>query len=172
MKSKRKCTCILLMASLIVCALAACKHDGEMVKLADTVHQIRGLEEYVPSTALAESFNEKIMYEVVDISWEGDSGVAEVNVSTPDLKQIMSASIETVINAHEETPYDIMLERVKENVQTALNSTDYPILERSIEMDVQKTDDGYVLISNDVFEEIISGSLSEIFISCVLEVFE
>lgn len=172
MKNKRKSVCLFLLMALLFGVLAGCKNDGEVKKLEDTVHEIQGLEDYAPSGTLAKIISENTVYEVVDISWEGDSGVAEVKVSTPDLSRILSDSIQAAMEEYEDAEYDVLLEKAKENFWTMLNSTDAPSLERTVEMDAKKTEDGYTLISNDDFENIISGNLGEILIDHVLEVLE
>ncbi len=160
---------ILITFILIAMFLGRNQKDNDPVKLADTVDSIQGLEDYKPTGELAESYGENVVYEVLDIVWNGDSGVAQVIVTTPDLSKIISDSIQSAIKDLGTADYDKLLESVKENIQTTLNSGKYPTLENNVEMDAQKTPDGYLLISNEEFEKIIAGNLEEIFIQALME---
>lgn len=139
------------------------------VKLTDTADQIQGMEDYEPSGTLSKSFSENVVYEVSDISWNGNSGVAEVKVTTPDLGQIISNASQGSIDEYGTEDYDALLDSVKEKIQAVLSSEDYPTLESTVEMDAKKTEDGYTLISNEEFEKIISGNLEKIFIQALME---
>lgn len=159
----------LILLIILVVILSGCKHENEQVKLLDTIDQIQGMEDYEPSGTLSKSFSENVVYEVSDISWNGNSGIAEVKVTTPDLGQIISDAIQTAIDEYGTEDYDTLLDSVKENIQAVLSSEDYPTLESTIEMDAEKTEDGYTLISNEEFEKIVSGNLEEIFIQALME---
>lgn len=168
MKKLKNNICILLFLLIIVGVFSGC-NKNEPVKLADTADQIQGLENYEPSGTLSKSFSENVVYEVSDISWNGNSGVAEVKVTTPDLGQIISDAIQAAIDEYGIEDYDALRDSVKGNVQAVLSSEDYPTLESTVEMDAEKTEDGYTLISNEEFEKIISGNLEEIFIQALME---
>lgn len=168
MKKLKRNVCILLFLLIIVGVFSGC-NKNEPVKLADTADQIQGMENYEPSGTLSKSFHENVVYEVSDISWNGNSGVAEVKVTTPDLGQIISDAIQVEIDEYGTEDYDALLDSVKGNIQAVLSSEDYPTLESTVEMDAEKTEDGYTLISNEEFEKIISGNLEEIFIQALME---
>lgn len=159
----------LILSMILVVILSGCNHENEQVKLLDTVEQIQGMENYEPSGDMQRSFRENVVYEVLDISWDGKSGVAEVKVTTPNLGQIISDSIQASIDKYGIEDYNLLLDNVKETIQTVLNSDDYPTLESTVEMDTKKTEDGCTLISNEEFEKIISGNLEEIFIQALME---
>lgn len=159
----------LLFLLFIVGTLSGCNYGSDPVKLVDTADQIQGMEDYEPSSTLSKSFSESVVYDVSDISWNGNSGVAKVKVTTPDLGQIISDTIQAAIDEYGTENYDALLNNVEENIQAVLNSEDYPTLESTIEMDAEKTEDGYMLVSNEEFEKIISGNLEEIFIQALME---
>lgn len=163
----KKMKLILLMVLVVI--LSGCNHENEQVKLLDTVNQIQGMENYEPSGDLSRTFSENIVYEVADISWKGNSGVAEVKVTTPDLEQVISDAIQAAIDEQGTEDYDILLDNVKKNIQSILDSEDYTTLKSTIEMNTEKTKDGYKLISNEEFEKIISGNLEEIFFQALKE---
>lgn len=160
---------IVILSIILVATLSGCSRENEEVKLLDTIDQIQGLEDYEPSGVLAESFGKNVTYQVSNISWDGDSGVAQVIVTTPNLSQIISDSIQSAIDEHGTEDYDVLLNSATENIQVVLSSEDYPTLESDIEMDAEKVEDGYTLVSNDEFEKIISGNLEEIFIQTLME---
>lgn len=160
---------ILILSMILVVILSGCNHKNEQVKLLDMADQIRGMEDYEPTGTMSKAFSENVVYEVLDISWNGNSGVAEVKVTTPDLGQIISEAIQVTIDECGTEDYDALLDSVKENIQAVLSSEDYPTLESTLEMDAEKTEDGYTLISNEEFEKVISGNLEEIFIQALME---
>lgn len=168
MKKPKRNICILLFLLLLIGTISGCSKN-KSVKLVDTANQIQGMKIYEPSGTLSKSFSEKVVYEVTDISWNENFGIAEVMVTTPDLEQILSDAIREAIDAYGTEDYDALLENTKKNIQTVLGSEDYPTLERVVEMDAEKTEDGYTLISNEEFEKIISGNLEEIFIQALME---
>lgn len=169
MNNVKRNICMLASFVLIVGALSGCGRKSEPVKLTDTVNQIQGMDDYAPSGGLSKAFSENVVYEVTNVSWSGESGVAEVKVTTPDLGQIISDSIQTAISEQGAEDYDALLDRVKENIQAVLSSEDYPTLEQTVEMDAEKTEGGYTLISNEEFERIVSGNLEEIFLQALME---
>lgn len=160
-----------LLVSLMIIAgvLFGCKSKSESVKLADTVDQIQGMEDYTTSGTLSKSFSENVVYEVLNTSWDGEIGVAEVKVTTPDLEKVISDSIHEAIDECGTEDYEALFEKVKENVQAVLSSENCPTMKSTVEMEVEKTEDGYTLISNEEFEKIISGNLEEIFIQALME---
>ena len=168
-RQKLKALTILLLSIALLFSMLGCSKKSDQVKLADTVEQIQGLEEYVPSGILAESFSNTILYEVTDISWSGETGTAKVKVITPDLARIISGSIEKAVVECGVEDYDALLSTVKEYVQGALNSDDCPMMDSVVEMEAKKTDEGFNLISNEEFERIISGNLEEIFVQTLRE---
>lgn len=160
---------IYILLIFLVVILSGCNQKNEQVKLSDAADQILGMEDYVPVGSFTEAFNETVVYEVLEISWNDNSGVAKVKVTTPDLGQVISDSIEAVIEECETKDYNTLLEKVKEKIQSVLGSEDYPIVESTVEMEAEKNDDDYTLISNEGFEKIISGNLEEIFIQVLME---
>ncbi len=165
----RKISMVLCLSLLSAICLAGCEDKGDPVKLEDTAHQIQGLADYAPSGILAESFSDNVIYEVLDISWIGELGTADVKVTTPDLGRIISESIEQAIAECGVEDYDVLHSSVKEYVQLALNSDDCPMMDSKVEMEAKKTDEGYALISNEEFERIIAGNLEEIFVQTLME---
>lgn len=159
----------LILLIILVVILSGCNHENDQVKLLDTVDQIQGMEDYEPSGTLSKLFIENVVYEVLDIAWSGDSGVAEVKVTTPDLGQIISDAIKTAIDEYGTEDYGALLDSVKENIQEVLSSENYPTLESTVEMSAEKTENGYTLINNEEFEKIIQGNLEEIFLDALTE---
>lgn len=164
-----KAVAILLLSIALLFSMVGCSNKSDPVKLTDTVKQIQGLEEYAPSGVLAESFSNDVIYEVTDISWSGETGTAEVKVTTPDLARIISDSIEKAINECGVEDYNALLSTVKEYVQEVLNSEDCPMIDSVVEMEAKKTGEGFTLISNEKFERIIAGNLENIVVQTLME---
>jgi uncharacterized lipoprotein len=160
---------VLALAIILVFVLSACGHKSKQIKLVDAVDQIRGMEDYAPVGDLPRAFSEKVVYEVLSISWNGDSGIAKVKVTTPDLKQIISNSIKKAIDERGTEEYNVLLDAVKENIQAVLNARKCPTFESTVEMGAEKAGESYVLISNEEFRKIIQGNLEEVFLSALKE---
>lgn len=160
---------LVLVCAIVLIVFLVSNNKGEQAMLSDNLDQIQGLENYEPTGDLAESFGDKVAYEVKSIKWDGDTGKAEVEVTTPDLAEIISDSIDEAIDEHGLEDYDALLEAVRNNVASTLNSGKYPTVDSTVEMDAEKTSDGYKLISNDEFERVIAGNLEEIFIQALME---
>ena len=88
------------------------------------------------------------------------------------IASIVEIVIDAVENALEDSTenYDVLLAHVKEQVLETLRSDEYAIVETTVEMDAQKTEDGYVLTSNETFENAIYGNWQEALISVLMEV--
>lgn len=160
---------LLILFVILMITFCGCSDETEQIKLVDSVNQIEGMEDYAPANDLAKAFSESVYYEVSNIEWQGEKGVAQVTISTPDLSKVISDSIQQVLSNNKTQEYSELLETAKENIETNLISQDYPTIEKTIEMDVKKTDSGFTLISNDDFERIISGNVEEIFINLLME---
>lgn len=128
----------LILLIILVVILSGCNHENEQIKLLDNIDQIQGMEDYEPSGTLSKSFSENVVYEVQDIAWSGDSGVAKVKMTTPNLGQIISHAIQVAIDEYGTKDYDVLLDSVKENIQAVLSSEDYPTLESTVEMNAEK----------------------------------
>ena len=61
------------------------------------------------------------------------------------------------------------MEKAKDNIQIVLASEKYPTIEKEIEMDAEKTENSYTLISNDDFQKAVSGNLEAVFIHILKE---
>ena len=170
MKKKLYIIFVLLLMVIVTAALTGCSQP-RTVTLTDTTDQIQGLEDYKPSGALASAFEKDVTYEVRNISWNGDTGIAEVIITTPDLAKIISDSIETAIHAQDSEDYDTLLQAVKEDIHQILTSEEFPTSVTAIEMEAKKNDNGYLLISNEEFRKIISGDPEKIYIQILLEGF-
>lgn len=144
-------------------------NDSDAVKLQDNLEQIRGLEDHSPSNELSMAFSDQVFYEIKNISWENDIGTAEVIVTAPDLSKIIASSIEKALDECGAEDYDTLLKRAKQLITEALNSNDYPIVEKTVEMETTKNAGDVELISNEKFEKAISGNLEELFIHILTE---
>ena len=169
MKIQKNKICKMIFLLIFVGIFSGCNNKSEPIKLVDTVDQIQGIKNYEPSGILSKSFSENVVYEVLAISWNGNLGVAEVKVTTPDLREIIFCAIQASIDESETEDYKVLLDKVKKKIQIILNSEDYPVLECTVDMDVEKTEDGYTLISNKEFEKIVLGNIEEIFIQALME---
>lgn len=159
---------LILILFLAVVAMG-CSRKSEEYKLSETTNQIQGMADYKPSGDISRAFMENITYEVEGITWEGDLGVAKVKVSTPDLEQIILDSIQEAIDDCGVSDYDKLLNIAKNNAQNHLNSADYSSVESVVVMDAERSERGYTLISNEEFEDAISGNIDDFIIRFLTE---
>lgn len=164
---KRKLIFFTIISVLIMVALVSCKKEPKKINLMEAQDNIQGLEEYKPASELTSSFDNKISYEVEDIKWDGNSGLASVTVTTPDLEIIISDSINSAIELCGTDDYNELLNQVKSDIQEALESDNCPMINHEVEMKAEKHDDDYTLISNETFEKIIQGNVEDIFLNAL-----
>ena len=122
------------------------------------------------SKKLTESYKENISYDVTNIEWSGDVGSATVIVKTPDVEMVISTSIQKAIEECGTEDYDLVLNRAREIMQDILMSNECPILESTVSVAAEKCDNGYELISDEMFENALSGNLEKLYIEALLEV--
>lgn len=158
---------LIIISMLIMLILVSCGKEPEKVKLMEAQGNIQGLEEYKPASELTSSFGNKISYEIEDIKWDGNSGLASVTVTTPDLEIIIRDSINSAIESCGTDDYNALLNRVKSNIQETLESDNCPMVNHEVEMETEKCDDDYTLISNETFEKIIQGNVEDIFLNAL-----
>lgn len=151
----------------LVLILVSCRKETKKINLMEAQDNIKGLEEYKPASELTSSFGNKITYEVEDIKWDGNSGLASVTVTTPNLEIIISDSINSAIESCGTDDYNVLLNQVKSNIQETLESDNCPIVNHEVEMEAEKHDDNYTLISNETFEKIIQGNVENIFLNAL-----
>lgn len=106
--------------------------------LIEAQDNIQGLEEYEPTSKLTSSYDNKISYEVKDIEWSGNSGLASVTVTTPDLETIIRDSINSAIESCGTDDYDALLSQAKSNIQKTLESGNCPMVDHEVEMAAEK----------------------------------
>ena len=160
---------LLILFVILISTFCGCSDETEQIKLVNSINQIDGLEDYAPTNDLAKAFSETVYYKVSNIEWQGEKGVAEVTISTPDLSKVISDSIQQVLSKSDTEDYNELLQTAKGNIEAVLTSEECPTIEKTIKMDAKKTDSGFTLISNDDFERIISGNVEEIFINLLME---
>lgn len=158
---------LLIISMLIMLILVSCGKEPEKVKLMEAQGNIQGLEEYKPASELTSSFGNKVSYEIEDIKWDGNAGLASVTVTTPDLEIIIRDSINNAIESCGTDDYNALLNRVKSNIQETLESDNCPMVNHEVEMEAEKCDDDYTLISNETFEKIIQGNVEDIFLNAL-----
>lgn len=147
--------------------LVSCRKETKRINLMEAQDNIQGLEEYEPASELTSAFGNKISYEVEGIEWEGNSGLASVTVTTPNLETIIRESINSAIESCGTDDYDALLKQVKSNIQETLESDNCPMINQKVEMEAEKQDDDYTLISNETFEKIIQGNVEDIFLNAL-----
>lgn len=164
---KRKNVFLIIISMLIMLILVSCQKEPKKVNLTETQNNIQGLEEYMPASELTSSFSNKIFYEVEDIKWDGNSGLASVTVTTPNLEIIIRDSINSATESCGTDDYNELLNQVKSNIQETLESDNCPMINQEVEMKAEKHDDDYNLISNEAFEKIIQGNVEDIFLNAL-----
>lgn len=164
---KRKNVFLIIISMLIMLILVSCQKEPKKVNLMETQNNIQGLEEYMPASELTSSFSNKIFYEIEDIKWDGNSGLASVTVTTPNLEIIIRDSINSATESCGTDDYNELLNQVKSNIQETLESDNCPMINHEVEMEAEKHDDDYTLISNEAFEKIIQGNVEDIFLNAL-----
>ena len=163
---------VIVLIMLIVLFMSGCKSNRKKYTLVDSKELISGINEYPDEETIQYTYSKKIRFEVNNILWNKTTGVADVVVEYPDLYRIISQSIDKAITKYGEEDYDLLKNKVKNEVEQTLNSKDCPFAEKNIKMQANKNNDGYVLVSNEDFEKILQGNLEEVFIRTIVETYE
>ena len=158
---------LLLWASLYGCS----KAPAEQIRLQDAADQIQGLEE-VPASGLAGAYRSAVTYSVDSVKWEGETGVASLTVTAPDLARLLSETIREATETWDGENYGLLLSRVKARVQAALRSGSCPTLQHSLTVEAKKQGEGFQLISNEDFERIVSGDTGRVFARLMAEEYD
>lgn len=162
---KYKSIILIVISIFLILLLAGCSKETEKIKLMEVKDSIQGLEKYEPTSKMTSSFDNKIFYKVESIEWNGNSGIASITVTTPDLEIIINDSIDNAIKSCGMNDYNTLLDQVKSDIQEILDSDNCPMLDQEIEMEAEKQGDDYILINNEAFEKIIQGNIEYIFLN-------
>lgn len=114
------------------------------------------------TSSLSQTFLKEITYEIIEI--DEDKMIATVIVSVPDISEKLPDVVDNVIIDNQNMEYDELLSSVKENFQTALESDDLPKKETTIELSIENTDDGYKLVPNDEWNQVIYGDIENMYL--------
>lgn len=147
------------------------KEPTEQIRLRDTADQIQGLED-APAGALAQAYRSAVTYSVDSVEWQGETGVATLTVTAPDLTQLLSEYIREATETWDGENYDLLLSRIKARVSAALNSDSCPTLKHRLTVEAEKQGEGYRLISNEDFERIVSGDVGRVFARLIAEEYD
>ena len=118
---------------------------------------------------VVQAFRNKISYLITDIDLESDPGTATVIVYTPDLAQIIQQGINGALENSDGKGYQDLLETARKNMQQIINSENCPIQEQQIEMEARQDGDSFILVSNDQFEQAITGNPEKLYFDILME---
>lgn len=153
---------------LLILLLSGCC-SRRQISLTESNGMIQGWE--VPSSAgeLTQSYLDAVTFSIDEADIKSESGTAQVTVTTPDLEQILPGIIQESIAEVGTEDYDLLLNTAETKLQDKLHSGDCPTRESTIQMPVSKSEDGYFLVSNTAFEDVLYGSLSSLFLNTLTE---
>lgn len=114
------------------------------------------------ASTLSQAFIKEITYEIIEID-EADM-TATVVVSVPVISEKLSDVVDNVIINNQNMEYDELLSSVKDKFQAALELDDLPKKETTIELSIKNTDNGYKLVPNDEWNQVIYGDIENMYL--------
>lgn len=114
------------------------------------------------TSSLSQAFIKEITYEIIEID-EADM-TATVVVSVPVISEKLSDVVDNVIINNQNMEYDELLSSVKDKFQAALELDDLPKKETTIELSIKNTDNGYKLVPNDEWNQVIYGDIENMYL--------
>lgn len=114
------------------------------------------------TSSLSQAFLKEITYEIIEI--DEDEMIATVIVYVPDISEKLPDVVDVAIIDNQNMEYDKRLSSVKEKFQVALESEDLPKKETTVELSIKNTDDGYKLIPNEEWNQVIYGDIENMYI--------
>lgn len=153
---------ILFIVSMFVIGIGVNYHFNNTKNfIMDNKKTIQGLNEFEPLSTTMEKFDSKVKYVVQDIQWNSNEGVANVYVWAPDFEKIILEYIDsTGVDEYD----DSLLVDINTFIEEHLENGNYEEIKYEIEMEANKTEDGYYLVMNEELERILNGNLEGIFI--------
>lgn len=111
---------------------------------------------------LVKSYFQGITYEIVEL--DKDNKFATVNVSVPDLTKILPQIISDVLTKNPDATYDELLSIVQSKLEKELTSDGAEKNTTTLDLPIEEKDGKYLLIYNEQWEEIVFGSLEEMYL--------
>jgi len=114
------------------------------------------------TSSLSRAFLKEITYEIIEI--DEDKMTATIIVSVPDISEKLPNVVDDAIIDNQNMEYDELLSSVKEKFQAALESDDLTKKETTIELSIKNADDGYKLVPNDKWNQVIYGDIENMYL--------
>ncbi len=166
-----KKTFALLGMVLLLCLLVSCEKETNGLKrsgsyyenfsdFAGTDSQESAAVEDTP--AITKAYLQGVTYEIVEL--DKDNGVATLEVSVPNLAQLLPQIVNNVLADYEGTSYENLLRLVQAEVETALSDEAIEKTTTVIDLPIEEISGEYKLIYNEQWEQIVFGGLEDMYI--------
>lgn len=163
----------LSMVMLILCSLAACGNKKK--GLAMNGSYLENISSFVAAensgavsaeglSGVTQAYLQGVTYRIVKL--DEDNKVATLDVHVPNFTKILPQIVTDVMEENEEASYDDLLLLVQAELEKALSDEAVECTTTTIELPLREVGGEYKLVCNEVWDELIFGSLQEMYLEC------
>lgn len=138
----------------------------DTINLSDEGESIESIQNTDPEfdKAMKKAYG-KITYKILDSTVNGDTAQVKTEITAPDLKSILMEIIQesislAFINAFSENADDNMDELMNTMLIDKLNSEDIPMVTKTININLVKEDDLWLIVMDDNLLDALTGNMS------------
>lgn len=119
-------------------------------------------ESVVSTSGVAKSYLQSVTYEIKELDKENK--VATLEVSVPNFTQVLPQIVSDVLAENEDASYEDLLQIVQSEMEKALSNEDIEKKTTTVDLPIEENDGEYKLIYNEQWEQIVFGSLENMYI--------
>ena len=166
---------VVLLVLLTMSLTTSCNKGGESKQLQmsgsyyDNFADFKGVEheadvnESVESiSCVTKSYLQNVTYEIKKLDKENK--VATLEVSVPNFTQVLPQIVSNVLTENENVAYEELLEIVQSELEKTFSNESVEKTKTIIDMSIEEIDGEYKLVYNEQWEQIVFGSLENMYI--------
>lgn len=111
---------------------------------------------------ITELYLQSVTNKIVEL--DADNGIATVEVSIPDLTELLPQTVTNALRENEETAYEELLRIIQTEVEKAISNQDIEKITTTVVLPVEEINGEYKPVYNEQWEEIVFGSLEDMYI--------
>ncbi len=114
------------------------------------------------TSSVAKSYMQSVTYEIKEL--DKDNEIATLEVSVPNFMQMLPQIVSDVLAENEDASYEDLLQIVQSELEKALSKEDIEKTTTTVDLPIEENDGEYKLIYNEQWEQIVFGSLENMYI--------
>lgn len=133
--------------------IADFKRAGNDEDVSESMENISGV---------AKSYLQSVTYEIKELDKDNEIATLEVNV--PNFTQVLPQIVSNVLVENEDASYEDLLQIVQSELEKTLSNDGIEKITTTIDLPIEEKNSEYKLIYNEQWEQIIYGSLENMYI--------